>query len=111
VGDGCCRYGFETSVSHMIHRTQGVQLSDKGDDGKNVFQPTRCVCVKQASQTLLRDTRPCNVTRDLQHVMQPCKLTLPLAAAGQRRKRSARANWEGRDRERRRARLWGVLLQ
>ena len=36
------RYGFETSVSHMIHRTQGVQLSDKGDDGSNVFQPTRC---------------------------------------------------------------------
>jgi hypothetical protein len=27
----------------MIHRTQGVQLSDKGDDGSNVFQPTRCV--------------------------------------------------------------------
>ena len=30
-------------MSHMIHRTQGIQLSDKGDDGKNVFQPTRCV--------------------------------------------------------------------
>ena len=40
-------YGFETSVSHMIHRTQGVQLSDKGDDGSNVFQPTRC---RSASQ-------------------------------------------------------------
>jgi hypothetical protein len=61
----------------MIHRTQGVQLSDKGDDGSNVFQPTRCA-------RLLFQKR-CN-----------CDAVCAYAAAGRQRKRNDLGNWAQR---------------